>query len=425
MSFLSPGRMTRWCSSVWPPSRRSIASSVWQPRDSATVCATWSPRLKRRCESQKHRIRSPSDKIQPINLPPVSISVSISYLHASANVLDELLWDYLNVPQYWLRGRGLHYVKKKKSFDALWYSVNSSGWLTMTSNRTKKDSSGCSCLISQETIELATFNSGNFHSANHLQSQRVYSNPLPLHSPSLWHHQHSRELSSPQAHRIVVPAAAEVHSNQADGVCDVITIFVFLLQLFANLFPPRLLAPFPVADRLCVPPVGGLRHTVPPLLRILGHLEGPTRLIGALFRKSCGRGIVFIHFLPPKSFSKPRVGDKCSCCGKESGVHAWAGWWRGARRRGKELWRCTWRSGRGLLSAGWSQVLTPHSLGFDEAWQPAAGQSYKSENARSTRSDGARRECDVAACTGSPGRLFLIIRGKIMRWANMWRWCLA
>lgn len=108
----------------------------------------------------------------------------------------------------------------------------------MTSNRTKKDSSGCSCLISQETIELATFNSGNFHSANHLLSQRVYSNPLPLHSPSLWHRQHSRELSSPQARRIVVPAAAEVHSNQADGVCDVITIFAFLLQLLANLFPP-------------------------------------------------------------------------------------------------------------------------------------------------------------------------------------------
>lgn len=44
----STGRMMRWCSSAWPPSRRSIGSSAWLPRDSATVCATWSPHLKPR-----------------------------------------------------------------------------------------------------------------------------------------------------------------------------------------------------------------------------------------------------------------------------------------------------------------------------------------------------------------------------------------
>lgn len=42
------------------------------------------------------------------------------------------------------------------------------------------------------------------------------------------------------------------------------------------------------------------------------------------------------------------------------------------------------RNGR-LLSAGRSQVLTPHSLEFDEAWQPAAGQSYKSETQGQTK----------------------------------------
>lgn len=38
----------RWCSSVWPPSRRSTGSSAWLLRDSATVCATWNPPLKQR-----------------------------------------------------------------------------------------------------------------------------------------------------------------------------------------------------------------------------------------------------------------------------------------------------------------------------------------------------------------------------------------
>lgn len=48
----STGRMMRWCSSVWPPSRRSIGSSAWQLRDSATACATWSPHLKLRWGKQ-------------------------------------------------------------------------------------------------------------------------------------------------------------------------------------------------------------------------------------------------------------------------------------------------------------------------------------------------------------------------------------
>lgn len=49
LTLLSPpGRTTRWCFSVWPPSRRSIASSVWALRDSETVCVTWNPHLKLR-----------------------------------------------------------------------------------------------------------------------------------------------------------------------------------------------------------------------------------------------------------------------------------------------------------------------------------------------------------------------------------------
>lgn len=151
----------------------------------------------------------------------------------------------------------------------------------------------------------------------------------------------------------------------------------------------------PFTSPKCVPPVGVLWHNVPPLLRILGHPEGPTLLIGALFRKSCGRGIVFIHFLP-QSFSKACVDDKCSRCGEESGVRALTR----VVKRDSEVHVVEWE---GPLSAGWSQVLTPHSLEFDEAWQPPAGQSHKSENARSTRSDGARCGCDVAARTGSRG----------------------
>lgn len=174
----------------------------------------------------------------------------------------------------------------------------------------------------------------------------------------------------------------------------------------------------PFTSPKCVPPVGVLWHNVPPLLRILGHPEGPTLLIGALFRKSCGRGIVFIHFLP-QSFLKACVDDKCSCCGEESGVRARAGWWKGARR-------CTWWSERGRFPLAdlrcWHLIplnlMKPGSLLLVKVIRVTTqGRPEATARGVDVMSPHAHRVARFVT--------FLIIRGEITRWANAWGGCLA
>lgn len=234
------------------------------------------------------------------------------------------------------------YLLVKKWLDELYDVKNkflsSHIWLTQGKTRDKIGPQWLQLPHQLRNNWISSFKSGYFHSAHHLQSAWLCSSLLlsltfTLASTAPFHfHHRSRELSSH-----CVSAADEMLSNQADDVCDAITILVFVayvssshqssISLRSALPACQLLRSFPVAHWLrvlsfgfrqmhpkqpghpftsckCVPPVRFFATTALSLFRTLGDLLGPTLLLGN-----------YVHW----SFWKPFGNAKCSCDGKDSG----------------------------------------------------------------------------------------------------------